>query len=95
MNSSLIRCSHRDYALSRQHSVDYEQSLQERLSLVVCTCFHSTAPRKNSAPYIILPETPKPIGSDEIAANVGEGAEVGACSSLMLARPSRLQSLSG
>ena len=37
---------------------------------MVCTCFHSTAPRKNPAPYIILPETPKPIGSDEIAANV-------------------------
>jgi hypothetical protein len=39
---------------------------------VVCTCFHSTAPRKNPAPYIILPETPKPIGSDEIAANVAK-----------------------
>jgi hypothetical protein len=43
---------------------------------VVCTCFHSTAPHKNSAPYIILPETPKPIGSDEIAANVAKLAEL-------------------
>jgi hypothetical protein len=38
----------------------------------VCSFVHRAVPRKNSAPYVILPETRKPIGSDEIAANVAK-----------------------
>jgi hypothetical protein len=56
MNSPFLVVIYRDCAHSREHSVDYEQSLQERLSHVVCSYLHRAAPpRKNSAPYLVLP----------------------------------------
>jgi hypothetical protein len=57
MNTPLSSCCcYRDYADSRQHSDDHEQSLQERLSRVVRSDLHRKAPRKNPASCLILPE---------------------------------------
>jgi hypothetical protein len=49
----LISCSYRDCTRSRQHAVDHEQGLQERLSRVVRSNVHRMAPHENSAPCLI------------------------------------------
>ena len=48
-----ISCSYRDCAHGRRCD-DREESLQERLSLVVRSNLHRAAPPKNPAPYLIL-----------------------------------------
>ena len=48
-----ISCSYRDCAYGRRCD-DREESLQERLSLVVRSHLHGAALRKNPAPYLIL-----------------------------------------
>ena len=54
----LIDRPHRGCVRGRR---DYEQRLQEQPSRVVRSDVHRAAPRKNSAPCLILPELRKPI----------------------------------
>ena len=59
MSSPLTGCPYRDHAHSRQHFVDYEQGLQKRLSRVVLSDVHDTAPKVSATCLTLTCDKPR------------------------------------